>query len=305
MLEEDRKPFEAYTILRECLHHFGSTPMSTNIQDRTSGDWTSGKVLSAQDHIRAIGLSQKLGQLALVLYSAPKVTVYPNQPGVEGSPTNWLDAAEKHLSEALTAMLKLGLAPSEGGDGKSQRVIAGRDVNLPAGPAAVKNEEGEMEQVNGGGVDRKGLGVTMEALAEVYARKGDFAIAGNLLIQSISTLLPPGSDKPGAQKPPIEDQCQAAMVCLCLFLLLSHLDQARQLADDIAHDDCIVTRPQTSHAKSHQSRKVLVITCSSSRRWRYTSCCSGGKVCKHFGLPESFGRRVIQSRHISRGESSH
>ena len=86
-------------------------------------------------------------------------------------------------------MLRLGLATPEDRQGA---VVAGRDTLLPEGDG----EEGR--------VDVRVLGMTMESLAEVYARRGQFALAGQLLIQAISTLLPPQSSQP----PPIRDQCQ-------------------------------------------------------------------------------------------------
>lgn len=204
LLEEINKRAEAYTVLREGLSHFGPSPMSTDPAARISGQWYGPSQIRQEDHIRAIGLSQKLGQLALMIATGPKAYVYPIQ---EGGPTNYLDAAENHLSDALTAMLHLGLAPTPEGE-KKGRVIAGRDVNLPSDQIVKERPDEEQLESLGGSVDRKGLGVTMEALAEIYARKGQYGIAGNLLIQSISTLLPASKE----EKPPIPDQCQAAMV---------------------------------------------------------------------------------------------
>jgi hypothetical protein len=59
-------------------------------------------------------------------------------------------------------------------------------------------------------VDKRGLGMTMEALAEVYTRKGRSDLAGQLLLQAVSTLLPPQSEQP----PSLLDQCQGGS---CLF----------------------------------------------------------------------------------------
>lgn len=204
LLEEFNQKVEAYTTLRDALKHFGASPMSSDPSQRVSAPWAGNVPLTQEDHIRAIALSQKLGQLALILATGSKVYVYPVDD--EAGPKSYLDAAEKHLSDALTAMLHLGLAPAApGSTDESKRVIAGRDVDLPASSGSAL--EGGVESA-GGSVDRRGLGVTMEALAEVYSRKGEYGIAGNLLIQSISTLLPPGSK----ETPSIPDRCQAALV---------------------------------------------------------------------------------------------
>ena len=206
-MEETNNRLEAYKILRDGLAQFGSSPLSTDPSSRIAGAWAGSRVLSKEDHIRAIGLSQKLGHLALQSSNAARAQVYPAEEGP--GPKNWLDAAERHLSDALTAMLHLGLSKSAESTGGSQpKVIAGRDVNLPDGFAAPSGEE--VVDIQGGSVDKRGLGVTMEALAEIYARKGEHGIAGNLLIQAISTLLPPKTE----ERPPIVDQCQAAMVSL-------------------------------------------------------------------------------------------
>lgn len=205
MLEESKNKRQAYIVLLEGLKHFGRKPLSPNASERISGEWNESRGLNAEEHIRAIGLAQKLGHLALQLSSAPRVTLYPNdkEGGLEGV-GSWLDAAERHLGEALTAMLHLGLKKPSSEN--SEKVIAGRDVSLPADAGI--DESLQVEGVEGGSVDRRGLGVTMEALAEIYVRKGEYGVAGNLLIQAISTLLPPESGSP----PPITDQCQAAMV---------------------------------------------------------------------------------------------
>lgn len=197
-----KKRSEAYVLLRDGLDHFGPQALSPDASARRSGVWAGEVPLSQEDHVRAIGLAQKLGHLSLQLATASRVQIYPSK---EDGPKTWLDASEKHLSDALTAMLKLGLTTPTAENGKTPRVIAGRDVNLP--DARAPEDEQEV-QLQGGSVDKKGLGVTMEALAEIYARKGEYSIAGNLLIQAISTLLPPKTSEP----PPIPDQCQAAMV---------------------------------------------------------------------------------------------
>jgi hypothetical protein len=248
MLEEAGQKREAYIVLRDGLDQFGPSPLSTDPAQRISGAWNGGRQLTHEDHIRAIGLSQKLGQLALQQSSAPRATVYPSVRGLQqDGPKSWLDAAEHHLSQALTAMLHLGLTPRSEGSG--QKVIAGRDVALPESKV---DPEGHAEGVEGGSVDKRGLGVTMEALAEIYARKGEHGIAGNLLIQAISTLLSPNSEV----QPPITDQCQAAMVSQPSSPLQFSPPGFRLTPP--AHDHRFLTCLAAAHAESHQSLKIMV-----------------------------------------------
>jgi hypothetical protein len=189
MFETTYQPIKAFSSLREALPHFGEEPLAKDTKYRISSTWSGSRPLSEDEHKRVIGITQKLGQMALQLSST---RVPPPFPVIEGkSPKDWEQAAEEYLSSALTAMLRLGLKPGKSG------AIAGRDVDLPEGA------EGE-EESGSGRVDKRGLGMTMEALAEVYARRGQYDLAGNLLLQAVSTLLPPQSKEP----PPMSDRCQ-------------------------------------------------------------------------------------------------
>lgn len=179
LLESAGKPLEAYIELRTALQLFGGDPLAG-----------TGRPTSQSDHVRAVGLAQKIGQLALQIGGMSLVLPYPRTEG-EGVKT-WDEAAEKYLSSALTAMLRLGLSDRPKGD----VVVVGRDVDLP---------ESSLEG-DGGKVDKRGIGMTMESLAEVYARKGQYDLAGQLLIQAVSTLLPPKSE----QVPSVSDRCQGA-----------------------------------------------------------------------------------------------
>jgi hypothetical protein len=155
-----------------------------------AGEWAgAGYTPTPADHLRAIGLSQKIGHLAVQLASSSHP--HPFQIGNTTERVGWLDAAESHLSGALTAMLKLGLMQ---GAKSGQSVIAGRDIELREGS----------EDDEGGRVDKRGLGMTMEALSEVYARKKQYEMSAQLLLQAISILLPPGSK----ETPPARDRCQ-------------------------------------------------------------------------------------------------
>jgi hypothetical protein len=191
MFETTYQPIKAFSSLREALPHFGEEALAKDVKYRISNPWAGSRPLSEEEHKRVIGITQKLGQMALQLSST---RVPPPFPVIEGkSPKDWDSAAEEYLSSALTAMLRLGLKPVKAGE----VAVAGRDVNLPEG------SEGDDEGASGR-VDKRGLGMTMEALSEVYARRGQYDLAGNLLLQAISTLLPPQSKEP----PPMRDRCQ-------------------------------------------------------------------------------------------------
>ncbi|KAI9632409.1 uncharacterized protein MKK02DRAFT_30228 [Dioszegia hungarica] len=194
LLESQGQLVKAYTTLRTALHHLGPTPL---IPSSTGSEWAGPSyVLDSADHIRAIGLSQKLGHLALQLSAGSYPPPFPVDTDRPTEAVGWLDAAESYLSGALTAMLKLGLI--QGGSAKASGVIAGKDIVLP---------EGGTEE-DGGRVDKRGLGMTMEALSEVYARKKQYEVSAQLLLQAISILLPPGSK----EAPPARDRCQAALL---------------------------------------------------------------------------------------------
>ncbi|RSH94468.1 hypothetical protein EHS25_004271 [Saitozyma podzolica] len=210
MLEGEGRVVDAYKELLTALSLYGKNPTDLDPGAAVPG-WARGEALSPLDRLRVIGLEQKLGQLALDISSRRSLPPYPLVPDPNG-PTGWEEAAERHLSAAIKAMLKLGLAHRGGGasggtgaaDGTSSskeshgQVVVGRDLALPDST----DESGDT-----GRVDKRGLGMTMEHLAEIYARKGQYDVAGQLLLQAVSTLLPPQSQ----QAPPVRDRCQAAM----------------------------------------------------------------------------------------------
>ena len=186
-------------MLQGALVLFGADPLAADPSVRLSSKWTGQKPLDEAEHVRAIALNQKMGQLALSIALGSKVRSFPATSNDSG-PKTYLDAAESHLSSALTAMLRLGGLSAKGKEPMTEPIIVGRDVNLPE----TSSQEGDL----GGMVDMQGLGVTMEALAEVHAKKGEFDIAGQLLLQAISTLMPPQNQA----LPPAVNRCQAAMV---------------------------------------------------------------------------------------------
>ncbi|KAK8861411.1 hypothetical protein IAR55_002230 [Kwoniella newhampshirensis] len=214
VLEIKGQRVAAFTELQKSLDMFGPDPLgqladtsatsslSSSVGKGVGGWVGKGYVLSDKDHIRSIGLYQKLGQLALEIGSASRLPSLPSDLAPRFK--SWDDAAEQYLSSALTAMLRLGLnatitTNSSGGG----QVILGRDINLPDSPESTEEDAQE-----GGRVDKRGLGMTMESLSEVYARKGQFDMAAQLLLQATSLLLPPGSK----ETPPLRDRCQAAML---------------------------------------------------------------------------------------------
>ena len=247
MFETTYQPIKAFSSLREALPHFGEEPLAKDTKYRISSPWSGSRPLSEEEHKLVIGITQKLGQMALQLSST---RVPPPFPLVEGkSPKDWESAAEEYLSSALTAMLRLGLKPGKSG------AVAGRDVDLPAGA------EGE-EESGSGRVDKRGLGMTMEALAEVYARRGQYDLAGNLLLQAVSTLLPPQSKEP----PPMSDRCQGKSLIKRIYTLADQssgygeylssecMDCTNKAVDDYHFFAC----PSAPYRTSHQGIQVLV-----------------------------------------------
>ena len=201
MLESTGQLVPAYGQLMVALSYFGADPLSSDPAERISTAWSGERKLTQKEHLRAVALNQKLGQLALSIALAPKVTPYPSMDRARDGPTSYLDAAEMQLSSALAASLRIGLGSrasggdASGGGAGTEPVVVGRDFQMPNARAS------------SGAGDLQNLGITMEALAEVYARKGRFEYAQQLLVQAISTLLPPQE----ADAPP-RDRCQAAMV---------------------------------------------------------------------------------------------
>lgn len=276
VLEIQRQRVSAFVELRTALEMFGPDPLrrpaalplpeATALGGGPGGQWIGeGYRLTEKDHVRAIGLYQKLGQLALEVASSPTGSTYASTLG-EGSTEQmfktWDDAAEYYLSSALTSMLHLGLPGSSSTPSTGGPVILGRDVSLPE---ALPNENPE-DVDQGGQVDKRGLGMTMESLSEVYARKGQYDMAGQLLLQAISLLLPPQSK----ETPPMRDRCQAAMVGLLLaYTMWSLIFFCRIVVDD----DRLLSCPSSSHPQITQSFPLMVTSflatfSTSSRRSR-------------------------------------
>ncbi|RXK41384.1 hypothetical protein M231_01289 [Tremella mesenterica] len=210
MLESDGQLVKSYIALREAFLLCGPRALEADYA-MAPGQW--GQV-AFEEHRRAIGLAQRIGQLALHISTSRLPPAYPSYNETIATPTtletqsiidkkSWDEAAEHFLEKALTAMLHLGLT-SEG----KNRVVVGRDINLPD---SLPDDE------DNGRVDKRGLGITMESLAEVYAKKGRYDLAMQLILQAISILLPPQK-----QDVEIKDQCQAALLMTTLSSHLLH-----------------------------------------------------------------------------------
>lgn len=229
MLEEAGYPLRAYVQLYKALRLFGPRPLAA--VPPPTGGWAGNHALSPAEIHRAIGLSQKLGSLAAGFGAMQNPPAYPTQatkevdasigiPDSDSSadtarkPEDWNMAAEHFLSGALASMLRIGLGEAAAYDGdrgeaiekkgqfsgKRGPVVAGRDVVLP---------DDNSDDVNyGGKVNKRGLAITMETLAEVYARDSRYDLAGQLLLQTLSILIPPDGQHSSS------DLCQAAQVSL-------------------------------------------------------------------------------------------
>jgi hypothetical protein len=148
-------------------------------------------VLTPKDHSRAIALCQKLGSLALQA-SEPGQITRPYTPGASSSSggqrtamdREWEGLAEKYLVRALEGMIGLG-APRELVSATPSKTnseatkVVGRDFIFPDeqdSPSEKEQDKGDRE-ISGESiakVTRKSMGLTMESLADLYARQGKF-----------------------------------------------------------------------------------------------------------------------------------
>jgi hypothetical protein len=191
---------KAYLQLRTAFAELGQSALSPTPSQRISGKWAGSRPLTHDEYLRAIALAQGLGAAAASVVTGRNRMKYPIPDSqVPGQPQNWEDAAKHYLEGALTALLRLGL--QDRSPDTKDPVVVGRDVVIP------ESRESSDSEV-GGKIDKRGMGVTMELLSEVYAREGRHDLAGQLLIQAISTLLPANATTP----PPLRDRCQAAQV---------------------------------------------------------------------------------------------
>ncbi|KAJ9102594.1 hypothetical protein QFC21_002995 [Naganishia friedmannii] len=149
------------------------------------------------DRTRSIGLAQKLGTLALHIADST------------GKDKN-ADLAEMYLTRALNAMIRLG--SGGGAQEKEDTKLVGRDFDFPQeGGKAQAQENIDVDGARLNMVTKKSMGITMEALADLYVRRGRHELANPLYVQAISTLLPTSPEEvKSAGKPPVQDRCQAS-----------------------------------------------------------------------------------------------
>jgi len=136
--------------------------------------------LTEKDKNRAIALSQKIGSLALSLSDQRN----PGEP-------EWDGLAEKYLLRALEGMIGLGTShlpkPTALPAGEpAQTRVVGRDFIFPderpsseTGSAKEKQAEEDKgdREVSGHSiakVTRKSMGLVMQGLGDLYARRGDY-----------------------------------------------------------------------------------------------------------------------------------
>ncbi|KAJ9111710.1 hypothetical protein QFC19_001070 [Naganishia cerealis] len=151
------------------------------------------------DRTRSIGLAQKLGTLALHIADST------------GKDKN-ADLAEIYLTRALNAMIKL--ANRDSSQDKEDTKLVGRDFDFPQdGGKAQAQENMDVDGARLNKVTQKSMGITMEALADLYVRRGEHELANPLYVQAISTLLPTSPEQAKVTgKPPVQDRCQAVML---------------------------------------------------------------------------------------------
>ena len=143
----------------------------------------AGGKLDLADQSRSVALSQKMGHLALVA-SEPRGVSRRFERGVkrEGVDKEWEGLAEKCLTRALEGMIELGSGGSSSASGETK--VVGRDFVFPdeqpqasgSSSSSASSDKGDRE-ISGESiakVTRKSMGLTMESLADLYARQGRF-----------------------------------------------------------------------------------------------------------------------------------
>lgn len=239
MLESNGKEVRAFNTLLDAYGLFGPSPLAA--QPGEADGWYSGP-LGELDVTRAIGLAQKLGTLAAKFGGQ---AIPPPCPGATGDNAKaWDLKAEKFLGDAVTAMLRVGLAGEPEGDTKPAKpatpVVIGRDVSLP--------QDGDTAPR----VNTKGLGMTMEALAEVYARRERPDLAGHLLLQAISAIMPPTLQEGAVD---VGERCHGE----------PPQPQPNPNPSRDAHDRRVLARACTRDRQGHPRGQVVVPPCPPGR----------------------------------------
>lgn len=184
MHESAGQPRKAFRTLQTGLSIIDDPPST-----HPSSNAVALSSLSPKDRSRGIALAQKMGSLALLCSEPGPVTRQsrPSQGGTRtGADKEWETLAEKYLVRALEGMIALGAPTSalKGGPltstgGEAETKVVGRDFVFPDeldGPTTSGTDKGDRE-ISGEGiakVTRKSMGLTMESLADLYARQGKF-----------------------------------------------------------------------------------------------------------------------------------
>lgn len=111
------------------------------------------------DRTRSIGLAQKLGTLALHIADST------------GKDQN-AELAEMYLTRALDAMIRLG--SGDGTKNEDDTKLVGRDFDFPKDGGKIQAQENtDVDGARLNRVTKKSMGITMEALADLYVRRGE------------------------------------------------------------------------------------------------------------------------------------
>jgi len=137
------------------------------------------------ERMRAVSMAVKLAQMA------------ENQKELEGQ-------TEEQLTYAVQELLRLSNVSKAKGKGGEDAVLM---ADLPLPPWVTKTD----------------VGVTLEMLGNLYAKKGNVEYAMPLYLQSIALLLPPNKPQ---QEPSIGDKCHAATIMNNLSSLIASAPSA-------------------------------------------------------------------------------
>lgn len=176
MLESNGQHRKAFTVLVDALKTMDSHDPETiglsgdlDIDGKKSTDSEkSGPVyqFTPSDRTRSLALTQKLGSSALYISSISN----SQSKGYQ----EYDLLSEKYLTRALMGIIAL-TNPNAGPGNKDGTKLVGRDFGFPSseddeGKGGVMDVEGI---VRAGSVSKKGLGMIMESLGDLYARRGD------------------------------------------------------------------------------------------------------------------------------------
>jgi hypothetical protein len=166
----------------------GLSVLDKHENERTSTD----PIRSIKDRERSIALSQKMGSLALIVSEPGRVSrqyTPGSAGGSSGVDKEWEVLAEKYLTRAVEEMIPLGTShlgsssssssSSKSGNETETAKVVGRDFNFPSDQDQTETEAEKGDREISGResiakVTKKTMGLTMESLADLYARQGRF-----------------------------------------------------------------------------------------------------------------------------------